>query len=593
MRVQRRRFHSGVLNRPSRPRPGARFAHALTAFMLLFSIVAPLSTAQIAAAAPASAPAAPRAASAAKPNTPPPLPAPSRVVVAGDFQAAIGCAKDYDKTCAATTLQGNPDGTWTGSFPIPAGRYTFRIVTSSDQDRSLGKGGDPNGGDIKLTVPDGSVGVYFSYNQSTGAIQATPGANTVAFQTDNGAVAAAPAAGGTFEAYLSGQPGTPFSLQVVVDGAPVGSPQQVDPGQSGRVHVVADAAGAISAADQLQPATLTVGKADEGGAPLSGACFAVYAGSNLAGQACDGDDGAEDGSTVIRFPNGAPGRGLTLAETKTPDGQAEAPDQSIQLNPGDNQAQAVAGGGDGAQTPAGNPPTVETPTSEAPAGETPTSEAPVGETATSEAPVTDVPTEAAPTDTVPAVATTATIELVAVDETGAPVPGACYAVDGGAPVCDDAGSGSVAFDLTPGDHTVAETTIPAGFTAGGTSQITVQEGGGSFQIPQTAIPATKEAPQAGSITIKKQDPVGQPLVGSCFNLRPPAESGLAEIDLCDGDGSDADGAADGSITVDNLIAGKWRVAETTAPTGYDLAKAADVVVKAGGSTEKAIVDQQA
>src|SRR5215211_6404116 len=98
-------------------------------------------------------------------NTPPPFPAPNAVVAAGSFQTAVGCGQDWDKDCGLTDLQPSDTGLWTGTFQIPAGSYTYRIVTRADIDRSFGEDGDPEGGDISLDVPDGALGVFFSYNQ--------------------------------------------------------------------------------------------------------------------------------------------------------------------------------------------------------------------------------------------------------------------------------------------------------------------------------------------------------------------------------------------------------------------------------------------
>ena len=44
------------------------------------------------------------------------------------------------------------------------------------------------------------------------------------------------------------------------------------------------------------------------------------------------------------------------------------------------------------------------------------------------------------------------------------VPGACYSLDGGSPVCDDDQNGTVEFqDVTPGTHSLSMTTAPEGY----------------------------------------------------------------------------------------------------------------------------------
>src|SRR4051812_34677771 len=144
---------------------------ALVIFSLLLSLITPL--APVAAAQPGF-------------PLPPPLPAPNRVALSGSFQTALGCAADFDPTCPQTQLQDDRDGSWSAVLPVPPGDYTFRIVASSDQDRSLGAGGDPNGGDLTLSVPGDAAGAYFDYDSLTGEISAEPVASLVTLATDLG-----------------------------------------------------------------------------------------------------------------------------------------------------------------------------------------------------------------------------------------------------------------------------------------------------------------------------------------------------------------------------------------------------------------------
>src|SRR5262249_46558504 len=153
MRARQTRFLAPHFGRPrpasapssSRVGGALAFVHALTAFVLLAGILAPFVSAPTVAAAPVANPPVQLTFHAAqKPNTPPPLPRPNAVVVGGDFQTALGCPKDFDKTCDATALQPNDDGTWTGSFPIPPGNYSFNIIVRTDDgDVALGADGLP------------------------------------------------------------------------------------------------------------------------------------------------------------------------------------------------------------------------------------------------------------------------------------------------------------------------------------------------------------------------------------------------------------------------------------------------------------------
>ena len=227
------------------------------------------------------------------------------------------------------------------------------------------------------------------------------------------------------------------------------------------------------------------------------------------GQACDGDDGSEDGSTTINFPDGVPS-GATLKETNTPDGQTAGEDQSVDLQPGDNQAQVTvsAGGNVTEQTP------TEGAATEQPTGEVPTdTETPTPET-----------TEA----------TTVQVDLTATDANGDTLTGACYTIDGGDQLCDTEGTGVVSADLTPGDHSLTETTAPDGYDSVGTITTTVPDGGGAIPIQHTAA-----APTTGTVHLTIVDENGQALTGACFALDKQGAS-KTHIDVCDGDGTDED-----------------------------------------------------
>ena len=561
MRGSTRRIRSQAASRSTDRRPwalrvNARVAYMLTAFMLVLNMFASVGVGTAFAAAPvAGTPALAAGALDQRPGTPPPMPAPNRVVVAGDFQAAIGCNGDWDKSCSASELQADGSGLWAATVPVPPGNYNFRVVTTSDIDRSLGQNGDPEGGDLSFSVPDGALGVYFSYNQNTGAIVAAPVVNVFELATDFGNYPMAPTADGNFEAFVDAQPDSQFNAQVLIDGNPATDPVVLDAGPRGRVHVVADGSGNISAADAVAPTQLLVEKYDEGGNPLPGACFAVYDNrDSVLAQACDLDDG-EDGLTTLNFPNGVNARSTTLAETFTPDGQATADDQDISLDAGGNQIQVVVSGGGGE-----NP---ETPTEEA----------------TEE--VTEQPTDE-PTEEITETALY-DVSLVAVDENGNTIPGACFSIDDNESVCDDDGDGVVTFQLEPGDYLVTETQDPEGFSGLGQANLTVEEGGGTFQVTHTA---TAPAVQTGSLIIYKVDQDGNALPGSCFNIRPRSGTEGDEINPCDAD----DGSDDGVIEVGQLNEGRWRVEETTVPAGYTGQKAFNTDITADQTTEETVVN---
>ena len=138
---------------------------------------------------------------------PPALPQPSSVVVIGDFQDELGCPKDNDPTCTATALK-NDRGTWSGNVPMSPGPHSYRIVATSDSERSLGAGADPNGADLSVSVPDGTAGVYVSYDSLTGEIVALPRRVRAQVSTPDGTLDLRPIERGRFEAYFDAPAGT-------------------------------------------------------------------------------------------------------------------------------------------------------------------------------------------------------------------------------------------------------------------------------------------------------------------------------------------------------------------------------------------------
>ena len=256
---------------------------------------------------------------------PPPLPAPLRVSVTGSFQAALGCPGDFDPSCPQTELTDNRDGTWSTLLPVPPGNYTFRVVASSDSDRSLGLGGDPNGQDLQVNVPDGAAGVYFAYDQWTGRIDAEPVSALVTLRTDVGDdLALAPQPDGNYAVTWDAQPGA-YGFQVFLDDQPV-TLDGISLDQPSRVYVAVDPTGAVLDKRTIPSTSLEVAATDDAGQPRLDSCFALLdAQGDLVSQACDADD-APDGRTTLRVPDRLPNDTYTLRETATSSGES-APDQ--------------------------------------------------------------------------------------------------------------------------------------------------------------------------------------------------------------------------------------------------------------------------
>ncbi len=505
-----------------------RLFHAGSIALLLFSIFGSLYVAQPVLAQ-------------QQDNTPPPFPAPNSVVVAGSFQTALGCGSDFDKDCGLTELQQQSDGTWVNAFQIPAGSYTYRIVARADIDRSFGEDGDPDGDDIQLDVPEGTLGVFFSFNQLTGEIYHAPILNQVELSTDLGQFPMTPDADGGYFTVINTDPGIAFGAQVVLDGNPVGDIASVDSGNVGRVVVTFDSGGNIDS-ESVEPAALTVTKTDADGNPLTGSCFSVYDGDEVAGQACDTDDG-EDGSTRIAFPLGV-GGGLTLAESRTPDGQDVSPSQDISIDPGENQIGVTVRGG-------------------------------------RSLPPDDEPTEEGADEVL------VTVQFIMVDEAGNAIPGGCIVLDGVGELCDDDGDAVITFEGVPGNtsYQVSESAAPDGYESFDGTSIDVFDADAQFQVPHAAA---QVEPEFGALLISSTDDQGNVLTGNCFTVEPRGDTQGDETTVCDSD----DGNNDGQTSFPQLNAGEWRITQESGTDGYELAERFNTTIVANETTQENVVNPQ-
>ena len=409
-----------------------------------------------------------------------------------------------------------------------------------------------------VDVPDGSAGVFFSYNRYTGEIVGAPFANQVDIQIDGGqSFTLAPSADGGCDGYLDVGRGD-HSAQFILNGEAAGDPFTITGGQSGRAHVVIDSGGNVQTVEPVDSATLTVTKTDDNGNVLTGSCFSVYTRNGVAGQECDTSDG-EDGSTTIQFPNGIPGGRLTLSESFVPDGQGEVEDQRLNLDTGDNQVQVSASGGGGGS------------------GETPVT----GETPPSE----ETPTEEPPTRT----ASGYDLSLQAVDQnSGDVLSGACYTVDDGNEECDDDGDGIVTFsNIEAGSHTLTGTRAPDGYGDLGTINFDQPEGGAQYQVPFTA--SEQPAAETGTLIVHIRDENDNPLTDACVTLSPRSGNDGTETQACDGD----DGNNDGDVTFNDVTSGRWRIEQTDPLNGFNAPDGRNVTIRSGETTESTLTNQSA
>lgn len=513
---------------------------------------------------------------------PPPLPAPSRVSLAGSFQTALGCPADFDSSCPQTQLQDNNDGSWSAVLPVPPGDYSFRIVASSDIERSLGERGDPNGADLFLSVPGDAAGAYFSYDSLTGEILAEPVTNLVTLTTDLGQqFAMAPARDGGYELLWDAQPGT-YGFQVLIDGQPV-TQDSVSLDSDQRVVVAVDDSGAVTRKDTVRDTRVDVAAVDQAGSPRADSCFAIIDSQNrLRSQACDEDDGQFDGFVSLRVPNGLNDDTYTLRETAAPEGGDTAPDQDVSLGGGRFEVAAQAAAPEGSAPPATEP-----------GIEGPGPAQPVLEPGDQPGRLTVIP----------------------VDDAGQPLPGACFAiVEFGFEFCDDDLDGAIVFDAIPSAPlTLRETTPPAGFTPVADLPITIEPTGARLRIPHDPVggedlqpvetetatetpgiepqetPETQpvETPQvvpgaANQVVLTLRDRDGNPVSGGCWALTERGNGGTTQ--RCDGD----DGSEDGTIIFDAVPAGRYRLDEVNTPRGFRPADSQGVEVVDGAPAQVAI-----
>jgi hypothetical protein len=94
-------------------------------------------------------------------------PNPASVTVAGSLQSELGCAADWDPGCATTHLTYDAgDDVWQGVWAVPAGGWEYKAALNNSWDESYGLGGDPDGGNIPLSLTVPTV-VKFYYDHKS------------------------------------------------------------------------------------------------------------------------------------------------------------------------------------------------------------------------------------------------------------------------------------------------------------------------------------------------------------------------------------------------------------------------------------------
>jgi arabinogalactan oligomer/maltooligosaccharide transport system substrate-binding protein len=88
------------------------------------------------------------------------------VNVPGSWQAAAGCEGDWDPGCEVTALTDNGDGTYSGTFDVPAGDYEAKVALDGAWTENYGVDGALEGDNYAFTVEsDGPV--TFTFDSDT------------------------------------------------------------------------------------------------------------------------------------------------------------------------------------------------------------------------------------------------------------------------------------------------------------------------------------------------------------------------------------------------------------------------------------------
>ena len=88
------------------------------------------------------------------------------VNIPGSHQAAIGCAGDWDPACETTALTDNGDGTFSGTFTVPAGDWETKVAMDGGWTLNYGVDGAVDGDNIAYSLSEESE-VTFIFDSAT------------------------------------------------------------------------------------------------------------------------------------------------------------------------------------------------------------------------------------------------------------------------------------------------------------------------------------------------------------------------------------------------------------------------------------------
>lgn len=436
-----------------RARKSASFSggiHLLSAMVLMLGLFLPLVNSGVSAA-----PSAPKSGAQKAQQV---ISSPQSVTLSGDF--------------GQFPLQ-NFDGIWKGSFSVSSGSYNWQIlVTNGDGSQATFGGG-------QVTINESDTAVYGEYDQATNNTVVTSSAQVYELSTNQGQIPLQPN-GGMLTTWVNSQGGD-FQYQLLANGQPAGadgatpvvgtSSVSLDFGPT--LLTIDPSSGQVVNAQTQSAGSLTITRTDADGNPLPGGCYQVMSGGSLANQGCDNGSG----TTTLTFSQGLNPGTYTVVEVVPPSGQEAAPNQDVQLNPGDNSVTIQS-----AAAPTEEPTATEEPTQEPTATqevqpteepsateetqpteatqETPTQEGGIigGETPSPEASETTAPEDQTPTAT--EAPQPGDLVVTITDENGQPVPNTCWQLlDGNgqevAQTCD-------ATDPTPNNGRIGFYGVPSG-----------------------------------------------------------------------------------------------------------------------------------
>ncbi|WP_420631431.1 pullulanase-type alpha-1,6-glucosidase [Candidatus Leptofilum sp.] len=101
----------------------------------------------------------------AQTDDPASIPPPDTVTIAGTIQSVIGCAGEWDTTCAESQLTYDAQhDIWLATFDVPAGNYEYKAALNGTWDDNYGLNAEYYGPNIPLEVPeDGPVTFWYDH----------------------------------------------------------------------------------------------------------------------------------------------------------------------------------------------------------------------------------------------------------------------------------------------------------------------------------------------------------------------------------------------------------------------------------------------